>query len=170
MFSRSSKPTPPGVPSNPSRAQAKEKPAAPSVISSDMRIVGDLKSKGETQIDGIVDGDINSHVLLVGDAAKITGEIVADTVRIHGSVNGEIKARSVILASTANVVGNILHENITIEKGAHLEGHLTRMAEKEIKSSVEARINLVGSGSQSGSSAPSVAAPSGAMPTATAKS
>ena len=165
MFSRSSKPTPPGAANNPSKNQAKDKPAAPSVISSDMRIVGDLNSKGETQIDGIVEGDINSHVLLVGESAKITGEIMADTVRIHGSVNGEIKARSVILASTSNVVGNILHENITIEKGAHLEGHLTRMAEKEVKATMETRINLVGGGSQAGSPQPS-----GVMPTATAKS
>ena len=158
MFSKS-KPKPPSTSGDMGKGTPKGKPAPPSVISSDMRIVGDLKSRGETQIDGIVDGDIHSNVLLIGETAQIKGEISADTVRIHGTVNGEIKAKTVVLASTAHVVGNILHENITIDKGAHLEGHLTRMEETETG---ESRINLVAGGSSpSGAGMGGVAAAQG---------
>lgn len=153
MFSRSSKPTPPNAMNDTSKGQAKGKSAPPSVISSDMKIVGNLKSRGETQVDGVVDGDIHSHSLLIGESAKIKGEITAEVVRIHGNVNGEIKAKSVILASTAHVVGNILHGNITIEKGAHLEGHLTRMEDESTGASSDSRINLVaGASTPSGAS------------------
>ena len=146
MFSKSNKPSTPSSSSTPTPAA---KPSPPSVISSDMQIVGDLVSRGETQIDGTVDGDINSKDLLIGPTATIKGEIVAETIRVHGTVNGEIKATNVILAATANVIGNILHENISIEKGARLEGHLTRMtaADKADKKEPESRINLV-SGSE----------------------
>lgn len=150
MFSRSSKPTPPNAMNDMTKGQAKGKSAPPSVISSDMKIVGNLKSQGETQIDGVVDGDIHSHVLLIGESAKVKGEVIAEVVRIHGTVTGEIKAKAVILASTAHVVGNILHGNITIEKGAHLEGHLTRMEDDKAGASSDSRINLV-----AGASAPS---------------
>lgn len=116
------------------------KPAAPSIISTDMRIVGDLVSEGEIQIDGVVDGDIRSNVLLVGEPAQVRGEIIADTVKVHGTVTGQIKARTVILARTARMIGDILHENLGIEEGAFLEGHCKRI---DAKAEVNAKVNLV---------------------------
>ena len=107
-----------------------DKPAVPSILSTDMRIVGDLVSEGEIQIDGTIEGDIRSKKLLVGEPASITGEVIADTVEVFGSVTGQIKARSVILAKTAHVIGDIHHEDLSIEKGAFLEGHCKRMTEK----------------------------------------
>lgn len=103
-------------------------PAPPSIISRDLNIVGDLLSEGEIQIDGTVNGDIRTRVLIVGESAKVFGEIIAETVRILGSVDGQIKAKVVKLAQTAHVVGDILHEDLSIETGAFLEGHCKRMA------------------------------------------
>lgn len=106
-------------------------PAPPSIISRDLNIVGDLHSEGEIQIDGSVNGDIRTHALVIGETAKVKGEIVADAIRILGSVNGQIKARVVKLAASAHVVGDILHEDLSIETGAFLEGHCKRMAVTE---------------------------------------
>ena len=105
--------------------------APPSIISSDLNIVGDLHSEGEIQIDGTVNGDIRTHALVIGETAKVKGEIVADAVRVLGSVNGQIKAKVVKLAASAHVVGDILHEDLSIETGAFLEGHCKRMVVKE---------------------------------------
>ena len=107
------------------------KPSTPSIISSDVRIVGDLQSQGEVQVDGTIDGDIRTQTLLVGEGAQITGEIVADTVIIRGSVTGQVKARSVELAKTARLIGDILHEDLAIETGAFLEGHCKRVIQKK---------------------------------------
>lgn len=125
MFSKNSK-----VPSPPQN-EAPAKPAAPSIISQDLRIVGDLHSAGEIQIDGRVDGDIRTNTLLVGESAVVKGEIVADSVTIHGTVNGQIKAASVKLAKSSRVTGDILHENLAIEKGAFLEGHCKRISAEQ---------------------------------------
>ena len=103
-------------------------PAPPSIISRDLHIVGDLMSEGEIQIDGTVNGDIRTNVLIIGETAKVKGEVVAETVRILGAVDGQIKAKVVKLAATAHVVGDILHEDLSIETGAFLEGQCKRMA------------------------------------------
>ena len=117
------------------------KSSPPSIISADLKIVGDLNSNGEIQIDGAVNGDIRTKSLLVGENAKIKGEIVADSVFICGTVNGLIKSRSVNLAKTAYVVGDILHEDLAIETGAFLEGRCKRVVEK--KEQPDARVNFV---------------------------
>jgi len=118
------------------------KSTPPPIISADLRIVGDLSSDGEIQVDGAIDGDIRTKSLLVGQTAHIKGEIVADSVHVHGTVNGQIKARSVNLAKTARVVGDVLHEDLAIETGAFLEGHCKRLPEKQ--EAAESRINVVG--------------------------
>jgi cytoskeletal protein CcmA (bactofilin family) len=128
--------------------------APPSFISTDMRLIGDLASEGEVQIDGTVNGDIKTKVLLVGEKAVIKGEIIADTVKVHGEINGQIKARSVTLASTARMVGDILHENLAIEEGAYLEGHCKRMDKSELASAVNLVVKEGGGGKAAASQAP----------------
>ncbi len=59
----------------------------PSIISPDLKIVGDLKSNGEIQIDGTIEGNIESRLLTVGEQGKVDGYTVADTVRVFGTVN-----------------------------------------------------------------------------------
>ena len=103
------------------------KVAPPTIISKDLRIVGDIQSDGEIQVDGSIEGDIRAHILLIGETANITGEVISDSVIVHGMVKGHIKSRSVKLARTANVIGDILHEDLAIETGASMEGHCKRV-------------------------------------------
>jgi cytoskeletal protein CcmA (bactofilin family) len=125
------------------------KPAVPSIVSEDLTIKGDLISEGEIQIDGRVEGDINTATLLVGETAEITGEIKAKRVRVYGRVNGQITAQSVTLASTAHITGDVIHEDLAIEKGAFLEGHCQRIADKRVESIVRGTDNAVADGSSS---------------------
>ncbi|MAO57077.1 MAG: cell shape determination protein CcmA [Rhodospirillaceae bacterium] len=135
MFSKTSKGT-----STQSGSQPAVKAAGPSIISADLRIIGDLSSDGEIQIDGTIDGDIRTKSLLVGETANIKGEIVADRIQVHGTINGQIKARSVTLARSARVIGDILHEDLAIENGAFLEGHCKRLVEKKDVDAIKAAI------------------------------
>lgn len=112
---------------DPRQAPIPKTPAPPSILSTDLKVMGDLVSNGEIQIDGIVEGDIDTNVLVVGETAQVNGEIVADSCRVHGRVTGQIRARSVSLAKTAHVLGDILHESLAIEQGAYLEGHCRRI-------------------------------------------
>ncbi len=96
----------------------------PSIISPDLKIVGDLKSDGEIQIDGTVKGDIKGHMLTVGEQGKVDGSTVAETVRIFGTVNGRVQAKTVRLDKSARVTADISHETLTIEAGAYFEGQV----------------------------------------------
>ena len=131
------------VPAKPNQPKPNDKPSAPSILSSDLHVIGNLNSDGEIQIDGVVDGDIFTNTLMVGEAAVINGEIHADTLIVHGTVNGQIKSKSVSLMKSAHVVGDILHEDLAIEKGAFLEGRCQRITiGSDKKEQGKAKINL----------------------------
>ncbi|MGE5477054.1 MAG: bactofilin family protein [Bacteroidales bacterium] len=109
-----------------------------SIIGSDVRIVGNIITQGEMQIDGQVEGDIACSRLVVGEAARITGEVTADTMRIHGRLEGRIVANSVTIARSAEIVGDIIHETLEIEAGGRLEGHLIRKGTQPATPQLEA--------------------------------
>jgi len=113
----------------------------PSIISADLKVTGDLVSDGDIQVDGAIEGDIQSRTVTVGEAAHVKGSITADTVRICGAVSGQVKGASVTLAKTAKVNGDILHQTLAIEPGAFLEGHCKRIEQSQL--SGDARMSLV---------------------------
>lgn len=108
-----------------SASTPKVKPAA-SILSSDLTVVGNLKTTGDIQVEGTVEGDIRAHLLTVGESATIRGEIVADDIVVNGRVIGRVRGLKVRLTSTARVEGDIIHKTIAIESGAHFEGSVQR--------------------------------------------
>lgn len=107
-------------------ATAPKPKAAPSVLSSDLTVVGNLKTSGDIQVEGTVEGDIRAHLLTVGEGATIKGEIVADDIVVNGRVIGRVRGLKVRLTSSARVEGDIIHKTIAIESGAHFEGSVQR--------------------------------------------
>ncbi|WP_417243266.1 bactofilin family protein [Celeribacter sp.] len=107
-------------------APAAKPKAAVSVLSTDLTITGNLKTTGDIQIEGTVEGDIRAHLLTVGETATIRGEVVADDVVVNGRVIGRVRGLKVRLTSTAKVEGDIIHKTIAIESGAHFEGSVQR--------------------------------------------
>ena len=103
----------------------KAKPPA-SILSADLLITGNMKTTGDIQIEGQVDGDIRAHLLTVGEGATVKGEVMADDVVIHGRIIGRVRGLKVRLTSTARVEGDIIHKTIAIESGAHFEGSVQR--------------------------------------------
>ena len=99
---------------------------AASVLSSDLTVVGNLRTTGDIQVEGTVEGDIRAHLLTVGETATIRGEIVADDIVVNGRVIGRVRGLKVRLTSTAKVEGDIIHKTIAIESGAHFEGSVQR--------------------------------------------
>lgn len=101
--------------------------AIPSIISADLRITGDLECSGDIQIDGVVNGDIQSRTIVIGEGAAVTGSLKAETVQVFGKLVGQIHADTVTLERTAHVTGDILHKALAIAQGAFLEGACKRL-------------------------------------------
>ncbi len=112
--------------------QSDMKPAAPkakppaSVLSADLHVTGNMKTTGDIQVEGTVEGDIRAHLLTIGETATIKGEVVADDVVVNGRIVGRVRGLKVRLTSTARVEGDIIHKTIAIESGAHFEGSVQR--------------------------------------------
>ncbi len=98
----------------------------PSILSSDLTIKGHLKTSGDIQVEGTVEGDIEAHLLTIGENATVKGEVVGDDVVVTGRVIGRVRGLKVRLTSTARVEGDIVHKTIAIESGAHFEGSVQR--------------------------------------------
>lgn len=110
----------------------------PSIVSVGLRIVGNLQSSGDIQVDGMVEGEVRSHMLTVGDSGVINGSIHADIVRIAGTVNGEITARVVGTLKTARITADINHESLSMEAGTYLQGQCRRLDAQSLRSAPSA--------------------------------
>jgi len=100
--------------------------SAPSILSNDMHVTGQIVSSGDIQIEGMMDGDVRSHAVTVGEKAVIQGEVAGEVVTVFGTVIGTIRARRVHLCASCNVKGDIHHEALAIESGANFNGSVKR--------------------------------------------
>ncbi len=122
---------PPSGPTSANGQPAVKSPSLPSIISADLRIVGDLHSTGDVQIEGTVEGEITSRTATIGECAQVSGPIHADTIQIHGTIIGPIEGNTVTLSRTAKVKGDIAHKTLSVAAGALFQGHCCRLKEEK---------------------------------------
>jgi len=108
--------------SNPGKLRGDASGSAPSIISADVKIVGNISTVGEIQLDGVVEGDVICNSLTMGEHGGITGVVAADSLIIRGKVDGTMRARSIRLEKSAKVKGDVWHETLSVEAGARIEG------------------------------------------------
>jgi len=96
--------------------------ATPSIIGADVTITGNIKTGGEVQLEGAVDGDITCGNLVMGESGSVRGTIKADVATIRGAVKGKVSARTVRLEATAVIEGDVMHETLSVEAGAKITG------------------------------------------------
>ena len=93
-----------------------------SIIGPDLTVNGDLNSNGELRVDGEVQGDIAGMRVVIGEPARITGNIIAEDIVILGHVMGSVRGLRVSLQSTSHVEGDVRHQALVMEQGAFFEG------------------------------------------------
>ncbi len=111
----------------PVRAQGS---SVPSIIGSDIRIVGNVTTPGEVQLDGVIEGDIVCGSLTIGEHGLVTGTVKVDMLYLRGNIEGKLRARTAHLERTARVKGDITYETMTMEGGVMVEGKLIPMKKK----------------------------------------
>jgi cytoskeletal protein CcmA (bactofilin family) len=120
MFkTKSAAPSAPATVLLPNRGAA---PKVPTIVSADMVVDGNLKTAGDVQVEGIVNGQIEAGRLVIAEGGVVNGNVIGETVRISGTLNGNINGGMVTLANTAKVIGDVLHDLVAIETGGLLEG------------------------------------------------
>ncbi|MCH2547536.1 MAG: polymer-forming cytoskeletal protein [Alphaproteobacteria bacterium] len=129
MFSRkknkTSKPNA-ATPEAPKSAAKKSGTGIPSIISSDLHVIGNIQCGGIVDIDGTIEGNVKCHTATLRKNGHIKGDVVAEMVHIYGTVQGLIKARNVHFYKGCRAEGVIMHEALTIEDGAFVDGRFKR--------------------------------------------
>ena len=95
-----------------------------SIISSGMKITGDIECAGIVKVDGRIDGSVTgARQVLLGRGGIVHGNVIADEVVIGGVVDGAIRAGERLeLQGTAVVNGDIETKSIIVLEGARING------------------------------------------------
>jgi cytoskeletal protein CcmA (bactofilin family) len=107
----------------------KQEPAGtqePTYIGKDARLQGNVYSDGEIHIDGTIEGSVQSHTCLVDLNGEVRGSLSAQYVVVRGRVLGPITATQVTIQKGAHVEGDVMHEGLSIEHGAFVMGSITQ--------------------------------------------
>lgn len=98
--------------------------AVTGVIEQGCEFEGKLCFQGTVRISGTFRGEIYTpDTLIVGEGARIQGQIEAGTVVISGEVNGSIRARHrVEIHRPAIFKGDILTPSLRVDEGVIFEG------------------------------------------------
>ena len=108
----------------------KKQPPIKSLIAQGTRIEGHVLFHDGLRIDGDVVGDIKASddqrsILVVSEAASVTGQIQADHVIINGTVRGPVHARELLeLQPKARIEGDVSYVALEMHQGATISGQL----------------------------------------------
>jgi len=128
------------------RTEAREGHDAPSCISLNSRIRGEILFSGVSTIDGGVEGVITSRgELTISETGEVYAPINGDIIKVEGHVKGDISATTAIeLRNGSVVIGDIKSPNVVIEDGAVFSGRCSMPdnASLEQESTVEDMLNV----------------------------
>ena len=102
----------------------KDRGTIPSIISEGSEFKGNIKTSGEIQIDGVLNGNVRAKQIVVGINGNIRGNVIANFLRICGKIEGEIRAETLEIVSSASVKGNVYKKTISIESGSKVIGNI----------------------------------------------
>lgn len=104
---------------------------------------GNMRVNGAMMVDGDIDGDLEvSGNLIVGEKARVRGNINAKSAVISGIVLGDVTApESIRLTETSTVIGDIATHRLQIAQGVVFNGHCIALSDDDLfeKESVKQR-------------------------------
>ena len=105
----------------------KDRGTIPSIISEGSEFKGNIKTSGEIQIDGLLNGNVKAKQIVVGINGKVRGNITANFLRICGKIEGEIRAETLEIVTSASVKGNVYKKTISMEAGSKIIGNINEL-------------------------------------------
>lgn len=96
------------------------------IIGPSVKVKGNFSTRGNLRIEGELEGSLKTDSnLLVGKSAKIIATVAANNAQVAGEIKGNVKIKGLIeLESTAKVVGDLEAKEISVAKGAVINGRL----------------------------------------------
>ncbi len=112
-----------------------------SIISAGVEVTGNITTKGNIRIDGIVKGDVLAEGnLTVGATGNVEGSLNANAIIIGGKVNGKVSSKDKLtLEAKAELIGDLVTKILVVEAGAKFDGR-SRMQNKTEQSFTHLRL------------------------------
>ena len=96
-------------------------------------ITGNIKINGFVRIDGDIDGNLETDGnIIIGENARIRGNVKAKSVIVGGIVLGNIEAsQSIKVLETSAVIGDIVSHKVQVEQNAIIHGHFISIKDEQ---------------------------------------
>lgn len=101
-----------------------------SLLSSDLRITGNVTSTGAVEVQGEVQGDMDAKSLVIGATGSVEGKLRAEAVEVRGRLSGSASCVQFTMRATATAEAQITYETLIIESGAKIEGKFKHASSK----------------------------------------
>ena len=93
-----------------------------STIDQALSITGNVRSKGDINLDGQILGEVHCASLILRDGSRLEGNVVAEEVVVGGDLVGSVRALRITLQSKSHVEADLVHQSLAIENGAFFNG------------------------------------------------
>lgn len=105
---------------------------AETIIGASIKVKGNFQGQGNIIIEGTLEGSLRTDAnIFISDRAKVVANVESKDVVVNGEVRGNIKAKSYLaIGGTAKIFGDVQYGEISIEKGATINGQLLMLAEE----------------------------------------
>lgn len=105
---------------------------AETIIGASIKVKGNFQGQGNIIIEGSLEGSLKTDAdLYIGEKAHVVANIESKDAIINGEVRGNIKNKGYLaLGGTAKIFGDIQYTELSIEKGAVINGQLLMIAEE----------------------------------------
>jgi cytoskeletal protein CcmA (bactofilin family) len=116
---------------------------AETIIGQSIKVKGNFHGQGNIIVEGQVEGSIKTagH-LYVGNKAIITADVAAKEAKIGGEINGNITVQGYLeILATARINGDVQAAEISIERGAKINGQYQMSLAKDHKTGERKHIN-----------------------------
>ncbi|MGE5664565.1 MAG: bactofilin family protein [Deltaproteobacteria bacterium] len=110
------------------------------IIGNDSTVTGEMNIKGTLRVDGIVEGDIFSDWVIVGETGRIRGNVKSRGVVVGGRVEGNIDATEIVeLKGKGQVTGEISTVKLAMSEGAVFDGRSSMKRAGALEESSESK-------------------------------
>lgn len=125
----------------------RKQPPIKSLIAPGSQITGNFTFRDGLRIDGALVGEIHAHedqpsILVISEAASVTGPIHADHIIISGHVRGPVHAKLMLeLQPKARIEGDVFYRALEMHQGATISGQMHPMNADEAKPTLKLAAN-----------------------------
>jgi len=102
------------------------------------KIEGELISEGTIRIDGEIEGYVESKSrVIVGETARIKGDVVCESLDISGLIIGKIQVKNTVtVMASARIDGDIITDQLIMESGAQFNGQMKTKVTSTVQNSL----------------------------------